>query len=138
MIIFAILLFALASAQCPKTIHTISKLPGVDLTNLCTYAGLIEVNPANKGSLFYWLFLNPNPSAPLVIFLNGGPGSSSMIALFTENGPLRVAKSLKVTLDKNSWLEDASVIFIDQPVGVGFSIGDQPVKNEDELSADMV
>jgi len=39
------------------------------------------------------------PGAPLVIFLNGGPGSSSMIALFTENGPLRVQKDLKVIID---------------------------------------
>jgi len=77
------------------------------------YAGHIEVNPENKGSLFYWLFRQPKVGAPLVIFLNGGPGSSSMIALFTENGPLRVQKDLKVKIDKFSWFEEANMLFID-------------------------
>lgn len=61
-----------------------------------------------------------------------------MIALFTENGPLRVAQDLKVTIDEYSWIKEANMLFIDQPVGVGFSIGDQPVSNEDELAKDMV
>jgi hypothetical protein len=45
--------------DCPKVAgHSIEKLPGVDMKDLCSYAGLIEVNKDNEGQLFYWLFRN--------------------------------------------------------------------------------
>lgn len=45
--------------------------------------------------MFYWLFRNPirEKTSPLVIWLNGGPGATSMFALFAENGPLRVVRN---------------------------------------------
>lgn len=54
--------------------------------------------------------------------MNGGPGSSSMIGLFQENGPCRVnADSNSTTLNPHSWNNYANVIYIDQPNQVGFS-----------------
>jgi len=57
------------------------------------YAGNLKSTPDYKNHYFFWLFPKPqttNSEVPLVIYLNGGPGSTSMNALFTENGPLRV------------------------------------------------
>ena len=72
--------------------------------------------------MFYWLFKNTSldDSAPLILWLNGGPGSSSMFGLFLENGPLRVTKA-GPTLDdfslstapEGSWLESGDLIFLD-------------------------
>ncbi|KAH8065441.1 peptidase [Aureococcus anophagefferens] len=63
---------------------------------------------------------------PLLIWLNGGPGCSSMDGLFLELGPLRVAPgspSGKARLERrpSSWHRAAHALFLDQPVGTGFS-----------------
>ncbi|KAF9996952.1 hypothetical protein BGZ65_007467 [Modicella reniformis] len=51
---------------------------------------------------------------PLLIWLQGGPGSSSMIGLFYENGPFRVNENMKLERQPFSWTDEYSVLFIDQ------------------------
>ena len=57
------------------------------------YAGNLRTTVEFHNNYFFWLFPQPQtqtPNAPLILYLNGGPGSTSMNALFMENGPLRV------------------------------------------------
>jgi len=57
------------------------------------YSGNLKYSDEYNNNFFYWLFPKPNSiptDVPLVIYMNGGPGSTSMNALFMENGPLRV------------------------------------------------
>ncbi len=74
-------------------------------------------------SIFYWLIRarNGDAAAPLVLWLQGGPGCSGVQNVLAENGPYRVAES--VTLESNpfSWNNRADVLYVDQPLGVGFS-----------------
>ncbi|CAK9001766.1 unnamed protein product [Durusdinium trenchii] len=85
-------------------------------------AGYISVNLVTK--YFFWLFeskTNPS-SAPLVMWLSGGPGCSSQLALFAENGPCKVARNGQFTYRNSaSWHYAANVMWVDQPAGVGFS-----------------
>lgn len=64
-----------------------------------------------------------NPAKdPVVLWLNGGPGCSSMDGLFTELGPAKIPnRDLKPVRNDYSWNNNASVIFLDQPVNTGFS-----------------
>ncbi|KAJ7779424.1 serine carboxypeptidase [Mycena maculata] len=81
-------------------------------------------------SIFFWYFAARNgpATAPLSLWFNGGPGSSSMIGLLQENGPCRITNnSESVTLNPFSWNNNANVLYIDQPVGVGFSHGTETV-----------
>ena len=79
-------------------------------------------------NLFYWLFKHPDASKPLLLWINGGPGATSMFGLFLENGPLRVNKTgdadeFKLYAPEQAWTDDYNVVFLDQPVNTGFSYG---------------
>ncbi|KAF8184211.1 serine carboxypeptidase [Pholiota molesta] len=91
-------------------------------------------------SIWFWFFeARNNPdTAPLALWFNGGPGSSSMIGLFQEHGPCRITNdSSSVTLNPFSWNNNANVLYIDQPVGVGFSHGDLKVGTSQQAAADV-
>jgi len=72
--------------------------------------------------IFYWYFpARENPeTAPLVLWLTGGPGCSSELAIFYENGPMKL-DGAKIITNPHSWNNKANLIYVDQPVGTGFS-----------------
>ncbi|KAI9780386.1 MAG: hypothetical protein M1816_002872 [Peltula sp. TS41687] len=97
-----------------------SKL-GVD-PGVKQYSGYLDDNENDK-HLFYWFFESRNDpeNDPVLLWLNGGPGCSSMTGLFLELGPSSVDKNIKLKYNPHSWNSNASVIFLDQPVNAGFS-----------------
>merc|ERR1712048_1126960 len=87
----------------------------------------------------FWLFESKSDPAndPLIMWLSGGPGCSSQLALFAENGPCAVSKDGKSTaLNPSSWHNKANVMWVDQPAGVGFSSG-FGTHNEDGVATNM-
>lgn len=101
-------------------------------------AGLIELEKGDE--MFYWLFKSrSNPDQdPLVLWLTGGPGCSSELAVFYENGPFTINDDLTLKRNDYSWNEISNLLFIDQPLGTGFSKTDKPdhyARNE-EMVAD--
>ena len=105
----------------------------VDLGNITSYAGFFTVDASTASNMFFWHFpaLNGDSKAPLLIWLQGGPGASSMFSLFHEIGPFELTKEEqskhkvhgKIKLSKRalSWNNKYSLLFIDNPVGAGFS-----------------
>ncbi|KAG7397455.1 hypothetical protein PHYBOEH_000734 [Phytophthora boehmeriae] len=90
------------------------------------YAGLVRVNSENAGKLFYWFFETRAPMqiddrTPLLLWLNGGPGASSMTGLLAEMGPYRITKERKLIPHVHSWTSVGHMLFFDQPVGTGYS-----------------
>ncbi|KAF2743998.1 carboxypeptidase Y-like protein A [Sporormia fimetaria CBS 119925] len=94
------------------------------------YSGYLDDEETDK-HLFYWFFESRNDpeNDPVVLWLNGGPGCSSMMGLFMELGPASINKKLEVVHNPFSWNNNASVLFLDQPVNVGYSYSDNPVSN---------
>jgi cathepsin A (carboxypeptidase C) len=96
--------------------------------------------------LFFWMFEKRNShllddveasEIPFVVWLTGGPGCSSTLALLTENGPCSVNSDGKTTkVNPYSWTEAAHVLWLDQPAGVGFSYGDENDSGEAMVSED--
>ncbi len=116
--------------------------------DVISYAGHITVNKTRGDHLFYWFFESKNSryssepeKIPLVIWLNGGPGYSSLPGLFQENGPFLMGEDDTGTIVANpySWNEKAHVLYWDQPVGTGYSYSSKGhyVSNEDELSEEF-
>lgn len=100
------------------------------------------VNVTDKGDdLFYWLFKSRSDKSndPLVFWLTGGPGCSSVMAVFTENGPFQVGSDLNLTRNEYSWNSEANMVFVDQPVGTGFSKGSvlDYATSEDVIASDF-
>ncbi|CAM9648366.1 unnamed protein product [Ascophyllum nodosum] len=103
--------------------HLVTSLPGLKNGDFPTkhHAGYI---PVIGGYFFYWLFESGGKdpaSDPLVIWLNGGPGCSSMDGLWLENGPFRLDSHQRVTINPYSWHTAANVLYVDQPLGTGLS-----------------
>ena len=73
-----------------------------------------------------------------MLWLNGGPGCSSAVALFGENGPCKVnADGTATKLNPYSWNRNATLIYVDQPAGTGFSYGAKD-STEAGVARDMV
>jgi len=115
-------------SKCPKDIP---QLP--DPTRIPQETGYLK---AGKGELFYWYFKAKNnpTTAPVAVWLNGGPGSSSLIGSFYENGPYRINPDLSIYEDSYSWNENAHMIYLEQPFKTGFSTGEELVQNEAQMA----
>lgn len=80
------------------------------------------------------------------MYMNGGPGSTSMNALFTENGPLRVTQTNSTdnssfTLSYHpdlSWQAAGDLLYVDMPVGTGWSYGEKANTSLEEVGADFL
>lgn len=91
-----------------------------------SYSGYITVNRRYNSNLFFWLVSSQqNPTLdPVVVWLMGFPGFSSMYGAFQENGPFRFSPSGNLTLNEYSWTKRYNMLYIDNPVGIGYSFTD--------------
>ncbi|KAI0676674.1 serine carboxypeptidase [Trametes maxima] len=129
----------------PSSSRTPGKLRVVENSGVCeTTPGVYQASGYGDltadESIWFWFFeaRNDADTAPLTVWLNGGPGSSSMLGLCQENGPCRITNdSQSVIQNPNSWNEISNMLHIDQPVGVGFSHGSITVTSSDEAAQDM-
>ena len=90
--------------------------------NVKSYSGYADVE--ENQHIFWWFFeaRNQDPKdAPLTVWINGGPGSSSMIGLWQELGPCGVDFNGNVYNNPYSWSNASNMIFIDEPTTTGFS-----------------
>ncbi|MFS7899950.1 putative carboxypeptidase D [Helianthus anomalus] len=109
-----------------EQLDQVSSLPGQSFNvDFAHYAGYVTVNEESGRALFYWLTqATEDPaSKPIVLWLNGGPGCSSIaFGMAEEVGPFHVNKDGKsVYLNPYSWNTVANLLFLDSPVGVGYS-----------------
>jgi len=117
----------------------VTNLPG---SSQESYSGFLTVDAAHKSNMFFWFFpaQNKDPKAPVVLWLQGGPGGSSLFGLFVENGPYTIDENLNLLKKPVTWNDKYSMLYIDNPVGTGFSFtGDDAgySTNESEVAVNL-
>ncbi|CAL5212157.1 unnamed protein product [Lathyrus oleraceus] len=91
--------------------------------NLGHHVGYYSLPRSKAARMFYFFFKSRNSTNddPVVIWLAGGPGCSSELAIFYENGPFQIANNLSIVWSEYGWDKASNIIFVDQPIGTGFS-----------------
>lgn len=153
-----------SSGSAQFEVHSIPGLP--ENSSLPTsWAGRLPVpNVEDGNALFFWLFqtediaydhnlismLYSGHTSPFflvlkltnihTVWLNGGPGCSSLAGLTMGNGPISfVDNTTKLQTNPYSWTKLGHVLYIDQPVGAGYSTASKPypARNLDRITSDF-
>ncbi|CAL3969166.1 hypothetical protein PZA11_006214 [Diplocarpon coronariae] len=126
------------------TISFKSPPPGTCETAFATqqqYTGWVHIPGRYSTNIFFWFVGARDTTDQLTIWLNGGPGSSSMIGFFNENGPCEVIEEglgkLGTKVRDWGWDRGSNMLFIDQPNQVGFSYDTPTNGSLDLLTSDL-
>ncbi|CAI7884818.1 unnamed protein product [Closterium sp. NIES-54] len=112
---------------------------------LPTASGYLIVNETTGAKMYFAYYEAMEPETaqsdtPIILWLQGGPGCSSMIGNFYELGPYRITESLDIEPNPAPWNRRYGVLFIDNPVGTGFSVApsdaDIPL-DQDDVARDL-
>jgi len=103
----------------------IADLPGFGKPPSPQWSGFLNASTAQAGTmLHYWFALAEKPNAhelPVVLWLNGGPGSSSVLGMLQEHGPLLINATGGLMRNPYAWTKQANLLIIESPAGVGYS-----------------
>jgi len=139
LVIIIAMIMKLTGAQ--PAADLIKSLPNYNGPLGVQYSGYININPTTGKNLHYWFVQSQNnPSSdPLVLWMNGGPGCSSLDGFFYEQGPFHFGKNLTLEQNPWTWTRIANMIFLEAPCGVGFSYSDSEKDyetNDNQTAAD--
>ncbi|KAL6598706.1 hypothetical protein ACP70R_046104 [Stipagrostis hirtigluma subsp. patula] len=100
-----------------------SEAEEVPVEELGHHAGYYRLPHTHAARMFYFFFESRDRGRgkPVVMWLTGGPGCSSELALFYENGPFQIANNLSLVWNDYGWDKVSNLIYVDQPTGTGFS-----------------
>lgn len=132
--LFALAVWAAGDAYTKKRRGAATPPPYVCGNAAKSHSGHIKLANKQDDHYFYWFFEAEQDTGkePLVLWLTGGPGSSSLFALLTENGPCTINADLSTTTNAYAWNRNANYIWLEQPTGVGFSFGAPADEDHDE------
>lgn len=120
------------------------RLPGQPKVGFKQYAGYVDVDVKSGKSLFYYFVeaeVDPDHK-PLTLWLNGGPGCSSIGGgAFTELGPFYpTGDGRGLRRNSKSWNKASNLLFVESPVGVGWSYSNTTsdyTRGDDATAMDM-
>ncbi len=127
-----------------RSLAAMQQPPNSGFTGELGWSGYLQSNPDTNNQIFFWFFpaQNGDTTAPVLLWLQGGPGASDMWGLFGEVGAVTVnASTSLVGRGANSWNSKYAMLFVDQPAGTGWSqLGDpsHPVNTESQVGTELI
>ncbi|KAG0645168.1 putative serine carboxypeptidase [Hyphodiscus hymeniophilus] len=118
-------------------------IPDVNFDIGESYAGLMPISKSKNETreLYFWFFPSENVDASdeILIWLNGGPGCSSLEGLLQENGPfIWQYGTFEPVPNPYTWVNLTNVVWVEQPVGTGFSQGTPTATSETDVAAQFL
>ncbi|CAN4101559.1 unnamed protein product [Withania somnifera] len=114
---------------------------GATVQDLGHHAGYYRLPHTKDARMFYFFFESrSSQNDPVVIWLTGGPGCSSELAVFYENGPFNIADNMSLVWNDFGWDKVSNLIYVDQPTGTGFSYtsDDDDIRHDERgVSSDL-
>ena len=103
----------------------VSALPGFGVPPTPHFSGFLNASAAEPGTyLHYWMAAAPGKdwqSKPVVLWMNGGPGASSVLGMLQEQGPLIIDNKGDLMENPYAWSKLANLVVLESPAGVGYS-----------------
>ena len=114
----------LGFARAAPKAERVQALPDCGPLPSAWYSGYLTVSETKALHYVYVESLSNVTGDPVLIWLNGGPGCSSLLGAFSENGPFIFDDGENVIKPNPfSWNERANMLYIESPAHIGFSIG---------------
>ncbi|KAN0070598.1 Alpha/Beta hydrolase fold [Elaphomyces granulatus] len=121
--------------------YRVHSLPEVDFDIGEMYSGLIPIDPKNTSRALFFVFqptIGP-PVDEITIWMNGGPGCASMMGFFQENGRFTwIPGTFKPVENPYTWVNLTNMLWVDQPIGTGYSIGTPTATSQEETAQDFI
>lgn len=115
----------LSAAWAAPASDEVPDLPGYGTPPAPQWSGFLNASAAEPGTmLHYWFAQAESPdsaSMPVVLWLNGGPGSSSILGMLQEHGPLLINVTGGLMRNPYAWTKQANLLVLESPGGVGYS-----------------
>ena len=120
----AVFIASILSPAVPNA-DAIPMLPDYGTPPTLQWSGFLNASKAEPGTfLHYWFAAAELPDwqkKPTILWLNGGPGSSSLIGMLQEMGPLIVDRNGALMKNPWAWTKIANLVAMESPAGVGYS-----------------
>ena len=94
------------------------------------YSGYLDVSNVKKFHYMFNLAYEDPENKPLVLWLNGGPGCSSLDGWANEHGPMHLDEQGKFQMNEYTWIKAANMLYLESPGDVGFSYIDSKLDYE--------
>ena len=133
---------AIVLQQCLETAAApaedeVLELPGFGVPPTKQYSGYLDAKDGcdekeDVCRIHYWFCSADGDDAnskPVVLWLNGGPGASSVAGMLSENGPLLMNATGGLMVNPYSWTKIVNLVVLEAPVGVGYSYCSSQMKN---------
>ena len=131
-----LLIISIISSNCQVQADIVKSLPNYSYHGRL-YSGYLSSSETKQFHYMFNLAHQDWENKPLVLWLNGGPGCSSLDGWSSENGPMQMDAKGNFINNEYSWHRAANMLYIESPGNVGFSYIDSKLDYELEINDDI-